>query len=554
MRLNGNHHHHHLRLRLADAFFFSELDTIHILPQALLMAAAQVLNSPELLSLILEYFEEHEQDGLFENEFTKLRNHSTRTVVSGLIRVNRLWHETATRILWRYEEWGPTLRDLKDIEASRQQLYASKLASIRIEGRTGHTPDTTALSFPRVRRLHFPDISRQDGLPVALAKQYLRPSINSIYLRIWDNSFNKELLTGIDTQCPRLRSLKLVVRDNSNTDITPGDFNEFSRKHSLECVLIKVGAPLVTRDLLSTLGEMENLRSLSIVSLLSLRHVPQRFSDENAEFFPNLGHKREAVRSVTMAIRHASKARFEIRSSGPQDHTPMFSNLKHLKNLVDLEICFIDAILGLNRADFGCIRTLRRLEHLMIRREGLPDRTHGASSSELFLKAAIFGLPRLHSLNWQMCWMNVSIETLSALSRQTPNLRDIVLYGACDLQALPKVSGHLFPNLETLVLERAVLEGHKGQIPFKRIATQVFHHAPKLKTLSFREDPESKVVDSWTKLVEEEAARWRNKTYKIVRPSKNPFRKIPMLIDGMVNPKFLQQRKRGRNRKVTARD
>lgn len=265
-------------------FLFSELDTICILPHPLIMAAAQVLNSPELLSLILQHFEEHEQDEFLEDGRTKLRNRSTRSNLAQLARVNLFWFETATRVLWSYEEWGPTLRDLAKIETSRQQTYASKIISIKINGKTGRTLDTTALSFPRARSLRFSEIGRQDGLPVTLVKQYLRPSINSIYLKIWDDSFNKELLTGMSTQCPRLRSLRLVVRGNSNTDITPEDFNGFFRKQPLECVFIGVEPPLVTRDLLSTLGVMSNLRSLSIITLLTLQQIPDCFLDENVGF------------------------------------------------------------------------------------------------------------------------------------------------------------------------------------------------------------------------------------------------------------------------------
>lgn len=532
MRLNGNHHHH---LRLADAFF-SELDIIHILPKALSMAVIQVLNSPELLSLILQHFEEHEQDEFFEDRLTKLRNRSARSNLANFARVNCLWFETATRVLWAYEEWGPMLEDLTKIEASRQQTYASKLTSIRTESLTGQTPNTAALSLPRVRRLHFPEIGRQDGLAVTSVKQYLRPSINSIYFRMWENGFNKELLICIHTQCLRLRSLRLEVRDCGITDITPRDLNDLFRKQPLELVLIKGIMP--PQDLLSTLGEKEDLRSLSIISFLSLKQIPECFLDENVVIFMKLYEvdlrlKREAVSSVTMAVRHASRAKLVIRSSGLQDHTPMFSSLKHMKNLVDLAIYFIDTKLCLDRKDLNNIRTLKNLEFLLVSRGRQPDPSHVASS-DLFLHA-IFGLPRLHTLDWQMCWLNVSIKTLSALSRHTPNLRQIFFYGAFDLQALTDVSGCLFPNLETLVLERAVLDGHKGQIPFKRIATQILRHAPKLKTLHFEEDPQSKVVDSWKKLKEEKEAAWKNVTYRIHRARQNPFRKIPLVIYGKIN-------------------
>lgn len=487
------------------------------------MAAIQVLNSPELLSLILHNFEEQEQNELFEDKIKRLRNRSNQSMLASLARVNHLWFETATRVLWSYGEQGPTLRNLAKIEASRQQIYASKLASIIIEGKTGHMADTTALSFPRVRRLYFPEIGGRDGLPPSSIKQYLRPSIHSIYLRVRDKSFDKELLTGLESQCSRLRSLRLVLRNHSITDVTPGDFNEFFRKQPLEYVFINVRSSLVTKGLMSTLGRMEDLRSLSIISYLSLQQIPECFLDEGVGFFRNLDQvdltvKREAVSSVAMAIRHASRVKLEIISPGPQDDTPMFTNLKHMKNLVDLTICFKGPHLALFPEDFCCMRTLKTLENLVIKRE--PPSTHTpifSSSNGYSILKAIFGLSRLHSFSWQSGWLDVSIETLCALSHHNPNLRNLFLYGACDLEALIDLPGCLFPNLQTLVLEQAVRTGHRGHIASKRIAKQVLLHAPQLGTLSFKQDPQSKVVESWKNLKQKEAARCKDPV-RLARP------------------------------------
>ncbi|KEQ74323.1 hypothetical protein M436DRAFT_80757 [Aureobasidium namibiae CBS 147.97] len=485
------------------------------------MAAVHVLNTPELLSLILQHFEEHKQDDFLEDRPTKLRNRSSRSDLAKLALVNSSWFETATRVLWSYEEWGPTLRDLAKIRSSRQQIYASKIASIKIKGKTGRTLDTTALSFPRARRLRFLEIGRQDGLPVTFVKQYLRPSINSIYFEVWDNSFNKELLTGMGTQCPRLRSLRLVVRENSNTDITPEDFNEFVRKQSLECVFIGIEPSLVTKDLLSTLGGMGTLKNLSIITPVSLQQIPDCFLDEDVGFFKNLYQvdlrlEREAVSAATMAIRHASRAKLEIISPGPQDLTPMFSNFKHMNSLVDLAIYLKGSDLSLDTKDFGCIRTLKSLEYLVVRREPPSTHTPIPGLHDSILKP-IFGSPRLNSFTWQMGWLDVSIKNLCKLSYYNPNLRHILLNGACDLEALTDLPGCLFPNLQTLILQNPVLTGQRGRIVFKRIAAQILTHAPQLKTLSFNQDPQSKVVGSWRRLKQQGAARCQDLA-RFVRP------------------------------------
>jgi hypothetical protein len=476
------------------------------------MAAAQVLNSPELLSLILQCFEEQEQDGFPKDNLIKFENRSTRSSLAKIARVNHLYFEAATRVLWAYEYWGPSLGDLSNIEASRQQLYASKLATIRITRQTEHTLESTTLSFPRVRRLNFPEIGRRNGLQAASVKHYLRPSIDSIILQVWDRSFNKELLAVITSQCPRLRSLILIVHYSTITDITPRDFDEFLRKQPLERVHIDVGSPWITKGLFSTLGEMENLRSLSIVSALSLQQIPECFLVENVGFFKNLYQvdfeiKREAVSSMTMAIRHASRVKITVVSPRLQHQTPMFLNLKHMKNLVDLTINFKGKDLYLDGEDFGCLRTLGNLEHLAIKRSSPfypPPKLENFNDPVL---DAIFGLPRLQSFSWHLCWLDVSVETLSAFSRHSPNLTDIILHGAFDLEALAQVSDCLFPKLQNLSLGSAVHKEYSGEIPINQIAAQILYHAPKLKELKFQDDLLSKVVDAWKQLKEEKEAR-----------------------------------------------
>jgi hypothetical protein len=475
------------------------------------MAAAQVLSSPELLSLILQYFKEQEQDGYPKDNLIRPENRSTRSSLANIARVNYPCFEAATRVLWGFKDWGPDFGDLSNIEASRQQRYASKLATIRITRHTRHTPDDTVLSFPRVRGLNFPDIGGRNGQSAALAKQYLRPSIDTIIFQVWDRSFKKELLAVITSQCPRLRSLMLMIHYSSTTDITPRDFDEFLRKQSLERVYIEVGSPLITKELVSTLGEMENLRSLSIVSALSLQQIPECFPVEDVGLFKNLHQvslevKGEAVKSLTLVIRHASRVKITVVYPRVRLRTPMFSNLKYMKNLIGLTINFKARDLYLDGEDFGCIRTLQHLEHLAIKRSSPffpPPKLENFNDPVL---DAIFGLPRLQSFSWHLCWLDVSVETLSALSRHSPKLTNIIFHGAFDLEALAKVSDCLFPKLQNLSLESAVHRDYDGEIPINQIAAQISYHAPKLKELKFKDDPHSVVVDAWKQLRKEKKA------------------------------------------------
>jgi hypothetical protein len=508
-----------------------ELDTVQLLPQDPSMAAAQVLNSYELLSLVFQYFEEEDKDLLSRSWIIQTRNRSTRSSLAKFARVNHLWFESATRVLWSHKEWGPTLQHLGKIEISRRQIYASKMASIRMRDSGRYAPDITALSFPRARMLELLQIGGKDGLPITSIKQYLRPSLNSINFASFHNGINKELLAILDSQCGRLRSLQfrslsLSSQESDDTDISPKNFNGFLRKNPLERVYLDVESPLINKELLITLGGKEDLRTLAIIPTLRLQQIPECISSEDAGVFKNLYEvnltvERDAVRSATMAIRHASRVKLAIESPEIRLRTPMFSNLKYMKNLVDLTLIFDGVEVYLDGNDFGCLRTLEKLEALVIKCQQPSLREPPIFENfDISVLEVIFGIPRLHSFNWHLCWLNVSIETLSALSRQSSNLQHISVYGAWDLQALSKVSGCSFPKLQSLILERAVLEGTKGRTPVKGIATQLLRHAPRLRWLSFQKDPQSKVVDAWKQLKESERARPTIKPAKVVRPKK----------------------------------
>jgi hypothetical protein len=184
---------------------------------------------------------------------------------------------------------GPTLADLSRIEAARRQIYASKLVSIRLEDQASPIPDTTAISFSKARRLENISIGGKNGLPASSVTQYLRPSIDSIYLVVRGDGFKKQLLDSMHSQCPRLRRLKLITRDEVHARITPKDFDKSFQGRSLETLYLDVVSALITKELFVTLGGMKNLCYLSVVgTCMSRRQIPKSFFDETVGVFEKL--------------------------------------------------------------------------------------------------------------------------------------------------------------------------------------------------------------------------------------------------------------------------
>ncbi|KAG9516071.1 hypothetical protein KCU93_g9262, partial [Aureobasidium melanogenum] len=477
------------------------------------MAAAQVLSSPELLSLILECLGEQNDES---DQLEDCENCSNRFTLAAAARVNSVWFETAIRTLWSFERWGPGLEHMNKIETERRHIYTSKLTSIKIRDKFGQKPSITALSFPRRRALHVGRVGCESGPSPALIKQYLCPSIVSIAFWDWYTDFNVDILNAIRSECPRLRSFELDVINIHDGNVTPEDFNDFFRTRTLESLKISIGWPLMDKDLFLILGRVETLKKLSITSYLYRQQIPDFVFDEATSFFKNLQQvdlmlEGKAVKSATKAIRYASKVKLQIRTRKSR-RTTMFSNLKYMKNCRDLTLIFEGENIYLNEEDLCNLNTLKRLEFLVlmpVEEEDTDDvnLVHFRDASDF--EAAFAGLQRLHSLNWQLSGMDLTVQTLNRLSRNH-RFRNIFFRGSWDLLGLTEVEGCLFPNLRNLTLGRNVIPGHKGRVPYKQIAENLLRHAPKLESLSFTHERNTRVVDSWKKLKREKAARSRS--------------------------------------------
>lgn len=240
--------------------------------------------------------------------------------------------------------------------------------------------------------------------------------------------------------------------------------------------------------------------------------------NEASSFFRNLQQvdlmlEREAVRSVMRNIRHASKVKLQIRSRRFATKA-MFSNLKYLVNCQDLTLMFEGEDTDLDGEDLCNLNTLQRLESLVLM-PAKPGKkpanlVHFDDASDF--EAIFAGVPRLHSLNWQLSGMDLSVQTLTRLSR-SPRFRNICFRGSWDLLGLAKVDGWLFPNLRNLTLQRTVVRGHKGNIPYRRIAENLLQHAPRLEKLRFKHDRNAKVHDTWKKLERQRTASSRSQIF-----------------------------------------
>jgi hypothetical protein len=232
--------------------------------------------------------------------------------------------------------------------------------------------------------------------------------------------------------------------------------------------------------------------------------------------------ERRAVRSVIMAIQHASKVRLAIKSPRSQLHTSMFSNLRHLKNLFDLTILFLGKDLYLDGKDLARLRTLENLEFLSIEREEKYMKDDPTLENfESSILEVVHDLPKLHSFRWQVCWLDLSFEELSVLSDHYPILRSFVLFGAWGLQMLGLIPRRLFRKLQILTLESSVEGGHKDMLAAKEIARQIMRHAPDLEILEIKDDLHSRVLNAWKKLKKQREAGITIDFEETIRPMRS---------------------------------
>ncbi|KAH0341182.1 hypothetical protein KCU81_g6428, partial [Aureobasidium melanogenum] len=362
------------------------------------------------------------------------------------------------------------------------------------------------LSFPRLKNLIVDQVGYDADLTHTTVEQKLCPSIESIFFFSWANGFDKDLLAAISSKCPRLRSIKLERINTNDTDVTPKDFDNFFRIKPFESIRLDFPPPLMSVDLISTFANMKTLTKLSITERLTPQQIPGAFSNESASFFQNLHEvdlmlDRESVEPITLAIRHASKVDLNIWSQ-PDEQMTMFSNLKHMVNLKELELEFEGDGTLLQSEDLCCFGTLTNLEHLVCAaREEDYDPIILESSDDADLRRILPGLPRLQRLEW-LLETDISVETLETLSTHCPELSLANFLGSWDLVALTDVPGCLFPELRNLTLCKPHVKTRRGPVPARRCAVLILRHAPKLEKFTFVEKPQSNVLLAWRKLKE----------------------------------------------------
>ncbi|KAH0367762.1 hypothetical protein KCU65_g4398, partial [Aureobasidium melanogenum] len=341
-----------------------------------------------------------------------------------------------------------------------------------------------SLEFPRLKNLAVEQVGFEGGLSQTTVKQLLRPSIESISFFSWYNGFDKDLLTTLNSQCTRLRSVALDRINEGETDITPEDFNNSFRNKPIESISLNFGPPLMSVGLISTFANLENLKKLSITERIFPADVPEAFSNEGASFFRNLEEvdimlDRESVEPITSAIRHACKVDLNIWSQ-PEEQMTMFSHLKHMVNLKKLDLEFEGDGTFLETEDLYCFGTLTNLEHFVIgAREEEYNPIFLEHSADLTLRKIVPSMPRLQHLEW-LLGAKISTDTLKILSTHCDKLSLAHFNGPWDFSALVDEPGCLFPELRNLTLFRE----NRDRKLLKQIKSAVRRHAPKVKQLN----------------------------------------------------------------------
>lgn len=226
----------------------------------------QVLQSPELLTRILEMVR--------EEEWTP-----SRTSLAPLARVNSLWQDLVQRIIWE----APPVEALASIRKRHRQDFASYIRTLDFGGNKDPTLHTlfAGLQFSRLKKLelgNYPTDLRgrefvgiQDGWNSTVS-QYLGPALEDLTVLRWDSICTGGFFKNVTEKCPRLRRIYL---SGIGTQLQPDEFLSFlkSARH-LEAIELNLGlgpgsgSALITGNVLLQLSKMPNLKYLELANRL----------------------------------------------------------------------------------------------------------------------------------------------------------------------------------------------------------------------------------------------------------------------------------------------
>lgn len=410
----------------------------------------------------------------------KLLQHDRKTLLSAAC-VNQIWFHEAIRHLWAKTD----LKALIAVETSRRAIYAPKICDLTIP--SGHT--NLNLEFQLLRILRFDCLfgPSDEGL-----SQYLRPTLEEIYLRHWPPI---SFLDGLNNYCPQLREFTQV---GPQLGRRPGIVEFFSKNQTIR----RIRLTLLPRDEPETIATILALsKVINLEGLMTIGEVPTEalaqfqesqhdgfdFSRSNVRKPFGLVHTVRIMIGVS-ALPFLSTAFSALTSLSLE---LAITNDDHaLDALVDLPLrslhLHVATGVRLSSQELLVLHNTKSLQHLMIspkpfnRRPRMPK---FEISNDQF-KQIFANLSRLETL---LIWYALDVPdpntALKDLGQSCPKLVNLRLYCPIDITAWCDIPKLLFPSLKfawvSSVSDQNLL-GETNETTAQMLAEILNRHAPEL--------------------------------------------------------------------------
>lgn len=410
------------------------------------MSSINPLDLPELLIAILEYLQPHPSS------------------LCSAIRVNRVWYEAGTDILWQNIE---DIKALVAVSADRRSKYSSKIRYLE-SFRPGPHHDFKDLDFSRLKS--FTEYAGSLRIPLVL-DQYIQPNLEEFACHM--GPIPKETFDRLFRICPRLRAFSIDRPGRGIYDAT-NFFEPIRSCPSLRSFDFMYDmSPICTDDRLVEISKRKNLESLSLGWWLKRQTIETVFSPDPSSFRSleslKVSLKSRDVSIFVQSIRALPITELRLRIGGNDE--AVLHHLARLRNLITLDVIHSSETRH-SLADLQTLQELSRLEVLSLGRpEGVtlvePDDHLGDFTDDTFgTFISHFPLLRKLSLNFHC---DISIAALRSIAKSCPLLQELALYPtqSWDMPALYELPAPTFPVLKSLSLDTTILEDDIRQgIPF----------------------------------------------------------------------------------------
>ena len=409
-------------------------------------ACSQALALPEIVAAILE------------------KLHHTKALFAAL-RVNRLWADEATRILWRVDPpvWG--LVQISNVE--RRQYYANQVLSLNLD-----EPDSCELD--QLLNTRFPRLTKLSSLHLHERQQqylyhFLQPTLRSFGCIGY--GLRLELLLQIAAQCPDLPKPSLGWMQG------PLLLRDLFRFLDLMPSLTHISLHYVgDADLYLHLASRPNLQELRISGPTLTEDATVRMLATVTNPYPKLRRLRWPThgKAFRCLARHLSSLNvLELTLVDTSDDI-FFA----ISDCTNLETIHVTVATDSHVPAEGLLAVARKCSHLRVfDLLSTPiTKVDGRSITDDIIRQVATYLPTMTCFRLDI-QTNLTVMALLYLGDRCTKLTECHLQGDFNLEQLGRLnSAPLFPQLKGLMLHRI-----SKNVPYERAVSILLQNCPHLR-------------------------------------------------------------------------